>query len=124
MNNNFRFPISEIAQELYEKMVLFAKSANTNYYDQQEGDITLIDESNKYDLRFNNYQKYLKKGNDSINTTFYSAFHNITEKGHSIILTLTEFKSRRLCSKCIKIQRAAGNERKVRKEQRENHRSK
>jgi hypothetical protein len=96
MNNNLRFPISEIAQELYEKMVLFAKSANTNYYDQQEGDITLIDESNKYDLRFNNYQKYLKKGNDSINTTFYSTFHNITEKGHSIILTLTEFKSRRL----------------------------
>jgi len=59
MNNNLRFPISEIAQELYEKMVLFAKSANTNY-DQQEGDITYIDEPNKYELRFNNYQKYLK----------------------------------------------------------------
>ncbi len=95
MNNNLRFPISEIAQELYEQMVLFAKSANTNV-DQQEGDITHIDESNKYDLRFNNYQKYLKKGGDSIHTTFYSAFYNVTEKGHSIILTLTEFKSRRL----------------------------
>lgn len=97
MNNNLRFPISEIAQELYLRMVFFAKSANTNH-DHQEGDITFIDEPNKYELRFNNYQKYLKKGSDSdsIHATFYSAFHHVTEKGHSIILTLTEFKSRRL----------------------------
>jgi hypothetical protein len=95
MNNNLRFPISEIAQELYEKMVLFAKSANINY-DQQEGDITFIDEYNKYELKFNNYQKYLKKGDDTIRNGFYSAYHNITEKGHSIILTFNEFKLRRL----------------------------
>jgi len=95
MNNNLRFPISDLAQELYKKMVLFAKSANTNY-NQEEGDITFIDEPNKYDLRFNNYQKYSKKGDDTIRTGFYSAYYNITEKGHSIILTLTEFKTRRL----------------------------
>jgi hypothetical protein len=95
MNNNLRFPISDIAQELYNLSVIFAKSANTNY-NQEEGDITFIDEPNKYDLRFNNYQKYLKKGDDTIRTGFYSAYHNITEKGHSIILTLNEFKSRRL----------------------------
>jgi hypothetical protein len=94
MNNNLRFPISEIAQELYDHMVLFAKSANSNVLEND--DATIVDESNKYDLRFNNYQKYLKKGGDNIHNTFYSAFHNITEKGHSIILTLTEFKSRRL----------------------------
>jgi hypothetical protein len=95
MNNNLRFPISELAQELYLRMVFFAKSANTNR-DYQEGDITLIDEPNKYDLRFNNYHKYLKKGGDNIHNTFYSAFHHVTDKGYSIILTLTEFKSRRL----------------------------
>jgi hypothetical protein len=95
MNNNLRFPISEIAQELYLRMVFFAKSGNTNR-DYQEGDITLIDEPNKYDLRFNNYDKYLKKGGDNVHNTFYSTFHHVTDKGHSIILTLTEFKSRRL----------------------------
>jgi hypothetical protein len=95
MNNNLRFPISDLAKELYNLSVLFAKSANTNY-NQEEGDITFIDEPNKYDLRFNNYQKYSKKGDDTIRTGFYSAYHNITEKGHSIILTLNEFKSRRL----------------------------
>ena len=60
MNNNLRFPISDLAQELYLRMVFFAKSGNTNR-DYQEGDITLIDEPNKYDLRFNNYDKYLKR---------------------------------------------------------------
>jgi hypothetical protein len=94
MNNNLRFPISEIAQELYEHMVLFAKSANTN--ELQNNDVTVIDEDNKYELRFNNYQKYLKKGDDTIRNGFYSTYHNVTEKGHSIILTLNEFKSRRL----------------------------
>jgi len=94
MNNNLRFPISDLAQELYEKMVLFVKSANTN--ELENNDITIIDEDNKYELKFNNYQKYLKKGDDTIRNGFYSAYHNITEKGHSIILTLNEFKLRRL----------------------------
>jgi len=95
MNNNLRFPISDLAQELYDKMVIFAKFSN-NSRDHQEGEFTFINESNKYDLRFNNYDKYLKKGGENVHNTFYSTFHHVTDKGHSIILTLTEFKSRRL----------------------------
>jgi len=91
MNNNLRFPISDIAQEIYQGFVNFAKSANTNFENS-----TIIEESNKYDLRFNNYEKYHKKENDRINTGFYSTFHNITSKGHSIILTFNEFKFKRL----------------------------
>ena len=94
MNNNLLFPISDLAQELYVLLVGFAKSANTN--ELQNNDVTVIDEDNKYELRFNNYQKYLKKGDDTIRNGFYSAYHNITEKGHSIILTINEFKNRRL----------------------------
>ena len=94
MNNNLRFPISDLAQELYSLLVEFAKSANTN--ELQNNDITVIDDNNKYDLRYNNYQKYLKKGDDTIRNGFYTAYYNITEKGHSIILTLNEFRNRRL----------------------------
>ena len=94
MNNNLRFPISELAQELYALLVLFAKSANTN--ELANNDVTIIDEDNKYELRFNIYQKYLKKGDDTIRNGFYSAYHNVTEKGHSIILSINEFKNRRL----------------------------
>jgi hypothetical protein len=94
MNNNLRFPISDLAQELYALLVLFAKSANTN--ELANNDVTVIDENNKYELRFNIYQKYLKKGDDTIRNGFYSAYHNVTEKGHSIILSINEFKNRRL----------------------------
>ena len=94
MNNNLRFSVSELAQELYLRMVFFAKSANTN--ELENNDVTVIDDGNKYDLRFNNYQKYLKKGDDTIRNGFYTAYHNITEKGHSIILSINEFKLRRL----------------------------
>jgi hypothetical protein len=94
MNNNLRFPISELAQELYALLVIFAKSANTN--ELANNDVTVIDEDNKYELRFNIYQKYLKKGDDTIRNGFYSAYHNVTEKGHSIILSINEFKNRRL----------------------------
>jgi hypothetical protein len=94
MNNNLRFSVSELAQELYALLVLFAKSANTN--ELENNDVTVIDENNKYDLRFNNYQKYLKKGDDTIRNGFYTAYHNVTEKGHSIILSINEFKNRRL----------------------------
>jgi len=94
MNNNLRFPISDIAQELYSLLVEFAKSANTN--ELQNNDITVIDDNNKYDLRYNNYQKYLKKGGDTIRNGFYTAYYNVTEKGHSIILSINEFKLRRL----------------------------
>jgi len=47
-------------------------------------------------LRYNNYQKYLKKGGDTIRNGFYTAYYNVTEKGHSIILSINEFKKRRL----------------------------
>ena len=94
MNSNLRFPISDLAQELYSLSVIFAKEANTN--ELANNDITVIDEDNKYELRFNNYQKYLKKGHDTIRNGFYSAYHNVTEKGHSIILCVNEFKLRRL----------------------------
>ena len=59
MNNNLRFSVSDLAQELYGLSVIFAKSANTN--ELENNDVTVIDENNKYELRFNNYQKYLKK---------------------------------------------------------------
>jgi hypothetical protein len=95
MNNNLRFPISDLAKELYDKMVIFAKFSN-NSREQQEGEFTFIDEPNKYDVINEHYQKYLKKGNDNIKIHFYSVFHHVTEKGHSIILTLTEFRNRRL----------------------------
>jgi hypothetical protein len=94
MNNNLRFPISDLAQELYNLSVIFAKEANTN--ELKNNNISVIEEDNKYELRFNNYQKYLKKGDDTIRNGFYSAYYNITEKGHSIILTVNEFKNRRL----------------------------
>ena len=70
MNNNLRFPISDLAQELYNLSVIFAKEANTN--ELQNNDVTVIDEPNKYDLRFNNYHKYLKKGGDNIHNLFFS----------------------------------------------------
>ena len=94
MNNNLRFSISDLAQELYDLSVVFAKSANTN--ELENNDITVIDDNNKYDLRYNNYQKYLKKGGDTIRNGFYTAYYNVTEKGHSIILSINEFKLRRL----------------------------
>lgn len=94
MNNNLRFSVSDLAQELYGLSVIFAKSANIN--ELENNDVTVIDENNKYELRFNNYQKYLKKGDDTIRNGFYTAYHNITEKGHSIILCINEFKKRRL----------------------------
>jgi hypothetical protein len=94
MNNNLRFSISDLAQELYSLLVEFAKSANTN--ELENNDITVIDDNNKYDLRYNNYQKYLKKGGDTIRNGFYTAYYNVTEKGHSIILSINEFKLRRL----------------------------
>ena len=94
MNNNLRFSVSDLAQELYSLSVVFAKEANTN--ELANNNVTVIDENNKYDLRFNNYQKYLKKGDDTIRNGFYTAYHNITEKGHSIILCINEFKKRRL----------------------------
>lgn len=93
MNNNLRFPISDIAYELYGRMYNFAKEANTNALNE---DVTIIDESNKYELRFNNYKKYLKFGESGIQNVFYSTFCNITEKGYSIILTMTQFKMKRL----------------------------
>jgi hypothetical protein len=95
MNNNLRFPISDLAQELYDKMVIFAKFSNDSR-ERQEGEFTFINEPNKYDFINEHYQKYLKKGNDNIKIHFYSVFHHVTEKGHSIILTTTEFKNRRL----------------------------
>jgi hypothetical protein len=95
MNNNLRFPISDLAQELYDKMVIFAKYSN-NSREQQEGEFTFIDEPNKYDVINEHYQKYIKKGNENTKIHFYSVFHHVTEKGHSIILTNTEFRNRRL----------------------------
>ena len=93
MNNNFRFPISDIAYELYGRMYNFAKEANVNALNE---DVTIIDESNKYELRLNNYKKYLKFGESNIQNIFYGAFCNVTEKGYSLILTSTEFKLKRL----------------------------
>lgn len=93
MNNNLRFPISDLAYELYGRMYNFAKEANTNALNE---DVTIIDESNKYELRFNNYKKYLKFGEDRVQHIFYGAFCNITEKGYSLIITATEFKVKRL----------------------------
>ena len=93
MNNNLRFPISDLAQELYVRICNFAKETNTNAINE---DVTIIDESNKYEIRFNNYKKYAKFGEDNVNSIFYSSFLNITEKGYSIILTATEFKRKRL----------------------------
>lgn len=93
MNNNLRFPISDLAFELYGRMYNFAKDANVNAIND---DVTIIDESNKYELRFNNYKKYLKKGEDNIQNVFYNTFCNVTEKGYSIILTTTQFKMKRL----------------------------
>lgn len=93
MNNNLRFPISDIASELYGRMYNFAKQANV---DAINDDVTIIDETNKYELRYNNYKKYLKIGEDSIQNVFYGAFCNVTEKGYSIILTITQFKMKRL----------------------------
>ena len=93
MNNNFRFPISDIAYELYGRMYNFAKEANVNALNE---DVTIIDVSNKYELRLNNYKKYLKFGESNIQNIFYGAFCNVTEKGYSLILTSTEFKLKRL----------------------------
>lgn len=93
MNNNLRFPISDLAFELYGRMYNFAKEANTNALNE---DVTIIDENNKYELRFNNYKKYLKFGEDNTHNVFYSAFCNVTEKGYSIILSTTQFKLKRL----------------------------
>jgi len=93
MNNNLRFPISDLAFELYGRMYNFAKEANTNAIND---DVTIIDETNKYELRYNNYKKYLKIGEDNTHNIFYSAFCNVTEKGYSIILTITQFKMKRL----------------------------
>jgi hypothetical protein len=93
MNNNLRFPISDLAFELYGRMYNFAKEANTNALNE---DVTIIDENNKYELRFNNYKKYLKFGEDNTHNVFYSAFCNITEKGYSLILCSTQFKLKRL----------------------------
>ena len=93
MNNNLRFPISELAQELFGRIYNFAKDANTN---ATNDDVTIIDENFKYELRYNNYSKYLKLGESNIQNVFYSAFCNVTEKGYSIILTATEFKLKRL----------------------------
>lgn len=93
MNNNLRFPISDLAYELYGRMYNFAKEANTNALNE---DVTIVDENNKYELRFNNYKKYLKFGESNIQNIFYGTFCNVTEKGYSLILTSTKFKLKRL----------------------------
>lgn len=93
MNNNLRFPISDLASELYGYMNNFAKEANINALNE---DVTIINETNKYELRYNNYKKYLKFGESNIQNIFYGAFLNVTEKGHSLILTSTQFKMKRL----------------------------
>ena len=68
MNNNLRFPISDIVYELYNRMYNFAKEANVNVIIE---DVTIIDENNKYELRLNNYKKYLKLGESNIQNIFY-----------------------------------------------------
>jgi hypothetical protein len=96
MNNNLRFPISDLAQELYGCMYKHVKELNEKLLENLVEDITIIDEPNKYEVRYNNYKKYLKQGEDLIRETFYSSFCHKTEKGYSLILTTTQFKRKKL----------------------------
>jgi hypothetical protein len=79
MNNNLRFPISDLAQELYDKMVIFAKFSNDSR-ERQEGEFTFINESNKYDFINEHYQKYLPKEFKIIKNGIELLFEGLIQK--------------------------------------------